>query len=494
MLSSTDGVERKDILPEPGSSKDGCFDVQELTLLSKELNSQEFYFKKLKESFIEKFQAEDSSKENNNATSLQVGHGQVYPDDADHRTQVLDIRRLLLAHPQNTCAEKNFHKELFSKLKFNYLEQAAKESFLTRILQISPEFVSAQALQDLERNVKESKETLKVQKTNFEAQKSEIYELIESTCTAHEQVTLQQKQAVELAEQIVASEAAYQKESFIDSPRLAEITQLEKNTLSHQEMLANLRRQVDDQQKILSDQQAKRALLDKDVVRLEAHKQEAHENALEAMRISKSKDPQVEELGKWYQEAISLLYRCSGVGDIRVISDSNMEITYNMDKETIYTVMIRILLDSEEEDLTHQQQHRQHRVEAQVIDANIPIGDILSAAAGFPKLDYALSFTVRAVYTRLQNMHRRNKEILLLQASNSDVMYDAHIGEIMVHNSQSGRMFVFQLDLSYPTSEWQGIRVMGVEPTQVAGEVEIWQDKIATLKPKSFTELVPCLE
>ncbi|KAJ8325773.1 hypothetical protein QVD99_001503 [Batrachochytrium dendrobatidis] len=470
-------------------------DTQELTMLAKELDSQEFYFKKLKDSFIAKFQTElsagDSGKNGDNVL-LQAGHGQVFPDNADNRTEKLDIRRLLLAHPQNTCAEKNFHKELFSKLKFNYLEQAAKESFLNCILQVSPQFATAQTLQTFEQSVKESKEVLKTQKTNFEAQKTEIYELIESTCAAYEQATLQKQQALDLVSDITADYSQYQTIVNTVNPNTSVVEELEKSTLSQTQKLAELRSQIAKQKNALAEQREKRTQLNTDKACLDLKRNEAQENAAEAMRISKSKNPQVEELGKWYQETIALLYKCSGIREVRALSDSNMEIVYEMGVDTTYSVLIRIITDPQTDDSNTRQFY--HRVEAQVVDAMIPVDDILDVAAGFSKLDSALSFTVRAVYSRLQNMHIRNQEMTELQKVNSNVMFDAHLGETMIHNTQSGRMFVLQLDVSYPTSSWQGIRMVGVEPARVEKEVELWQNKINTLKPATFTELVMHLE
>ncbi|KAI8926616.1 hypothetical protein BC831DRAFT_455955 [Entophlyctis helioformis] len=454
--------------------------------LAKEFDGAEFFFRMMKDTFVARFQGDRPDE-------LQAGRGQVCPDD-DDRTDVLDIRRLLLAQPGNTEPEMKFHKELFSKLKFNYLEQDAKEKFLRRVLDTVPVYASQAAVKALEQSNAQQKETLKANKANLEELKAEVSDLADHLCAAYDRVQTRKEEALSIEQDISRLEADVKVIEATANPRTATIAQLEQKTSTQQDKLADLRRQVQAQQKLLADHRAKRAQLNKDVTRLEAKKSEAEANAAEAMRISQSKDPQVEELGQWYTDTIAILYKCSGVRHIRPLTDSNMEIVYALDDGndddnsnnkdgTTSTVIVRIVPDPNAVG--------GHAVEAQVVDSHVPLGDILAAAAAhFPKLDHALSYTVRAVYARLMHLHARHREMRALVAANDDVMYDAHTGEVMVHVPASGRTFVVMLDASYPRSAWQGIRVVGVEPAEADDEVGVWQNKIAQIKPASFTELV----
>ncbi len=76
-----------------------------------------------------------------------AGQGQSFPDQ--ERTEQWDIRSLLLSQPKNVEAELKFHKELFSKLKFNYIQQDSQEKFLKRVLEIPGLFVQPEDVERL---------------------------------------------------------------------------------------------------------------------------------------------------------------------------------------------------------------------------------------------------------------------------------------------------------------------------------------------------------
>ena len=97
----------------------------------------------MKDSFISKYNESSHSALN----EPKAGHGTTFPDA--ERTEQLDIRALLLSQPRNVAAELKFHKELFSKLKFNYVEQESQEKFLKRVLEIPPLYVSPEEVKKL---------------------------------------------------------------------------------------------------------------------------------------------------------------------------------------------------------------------------------------------------------------------------------------------------------------------------------------------------------
>ncbi|KAL2916924.1 hypothetical protein HK105_203356 [Polyrhizophydium stewartii] len=457
----------------------GAFDTQELSLLANELDSAEFFFKMLKDSYISRFQAERSDG------APSAGRGEVVPDE--DRTEALDIRQLLLTQPRNTEAEKNFHKELFSKLKFNYLEQDAKEKFLRRVLDMTPQFATPESVQGLERQNAQQKESLKAQKASLEMLKTEVSDIAEHVCATYERVHVQKAEALQLQAEIAQLETKRDAVLAKPNPRAPFLANLEQKTSAQQDRIAALKSQIEAQRRELAEKQARRAQLLKQSARLEVRRQEAESNAIEAERISRTKDPQVESLGKWYQETIELLYKCSGIRHIKAVSDSKMEIVYEMDDGTPYTVAIRIEHDSED--------NGNHVVKAQVISASVALNDIHDRAAGFPKLDHALSYTVRAVYTRLHNFHGRIKELHPHDGSNG-IFHDKHNGDTSVYNHETGREFFLTIGMSYPKSRWQDIRFQRVDQggREIEGEAEQWQAKLRDLKPQTFTELVPYLK
>lgn len=131
----------------------------------------QFYFKMMKESFVSKYQ--NSSNDENSA-----GLGNTFPDE--ERTQVLDIRALLLSQPKNVLSELQFHKDLFSKLKFNYIESESQDKFLKRVLEIPALFVGEEEVLSLEEKVLGQKEKLKDKKKEIQDKKKLLTDLIEN--------------------------------------------------------------------------------------------------------------------------------------------------------------------------------------------------------------------------------------------------------------------------------------------------------------------------
>lgn len=66
--------------------------------------------------------------------------------------------------PASLEAELSHYQELFSKLRFSYVEQVTKEKFLTAITAEQPEFVQPGENAELERQLSEQKAALKLQK------------------------------------------------------------------------------------------------------------------------------------------------------------------------------------------------------------------------------------------------------------------------------------------------------------------------------------------
>jgi hypothetical protein len=92
--------------------------------------------------------------------------------------------------------------------------------------------------------------------------------------------------------------------------------------------LERLEQQLVEKTRILED---KRNRIAQETVRLQdlgAKKADAEFREAEAIRLSKNKDPQVEELGKWYKETMLLLHALNDIEKMTVHSDSRIEIVY----------------------------------------------------------------------------------------------------------------------------------------------------------------------
>lgn len=80
------------------------------------------------------------------------------------------------ATPAILSADLAHYRELFSKLRFSYVEQVTKERFLRAITADQPEFVDASENFALEEKLREDKAALKTRKTEVREMVSELEE------------------------------------------------------------------------------------------------------------------------------------------------------------------------------------------------------------------------------------------------------------------------------------------------------------------------------
>eukprot|EP00842_Homolaphlyctis_polyrhiza_P006395 jgi/Hompol1/6757/HPOL_005072-RA len=408
-------------------------------ILAEKLESAEMFFKMFKKTYVSRFGS-------NNDADADADAVQQNTESYSDMDQILsnDVRKLMRQHPQNTEAEKSFHKELFSKLKVNYLEQDAKEKFLKRVLDTPPIYASEQSVKELEQHNTERQAHLKVHKSAVDQLKAQVSDLAEHISSAYERIHLKKSDLLVMDSGVTSMERQIEAIDHSENPSKVSL---------QSELAQKIRSELEETKQRLADVTARREVAKARISALQIKKTEAETQAQEAIRISKSKDPQIEELGRWYKDMIALLYKCNGISEISVIADSSIKIVYQIDGDITQSVILRITLDQHNDDSNH-------IVDAQVVDAKVPVEDILDFAASFSKLDSALSYTVRAIYSRLQIIYARNKEMQSLEHLN--IMYDPDSCQAMVCFAKTGRTFVFQFEPSYPYSKWQGIKAISV--------------------------------
>ncbi|CAD6447706.1 30623936-a1f2-4476-8d96-3fcaf446d80e [Sclerotinia trifoliorum] len=103
------------------------------------------------------------------------------------------------------------YKELFSKLRFSYLEQVTKEKFIRAIVGDPPLVVEHQENLDLEASLLLSKSSLKAQKIEVAELVEELEKRGRELCRKYEHIQLQTKQLSELPLKISGLEENIQK-------------------------------------------------------------------------------------------------------------------------------------------------------------------------------------------------------------------------------------------------------------------------------------------
>lgn len=131
------------------------------------------------------------------------------PLKKDHGDRTSDVSADVFENPSPASLEADLahYKELFSKLRFSYLEQVTKEKFIRAIVGDPPLVVEHQENVELE-------ETLAMSKAALKAQKSEVADLVadlelrgRELCQKYEKIHLQTIQLQELPEKIEGLQA-----------------------------------------------------------------------------------------------------------------------------------------------------------------------------------------------------------------------------------------------------------------------------------------------
>ncbi|ESZ89487.1 hypothetical protein SBOR_10129 [Sclerotinia borealis F-4128] len=104
--------------------------------------------------------------------------------------------------PASLEADLAHYKELFSKLRFSYLEQVTKEKFIRAIVGDPPLVVEHQKNIDLEATLLHSKASLKAQKVEVAELVDELEKRGRELCRKHEHIQLQTKQFADLPKKI----------------------------------------------------------------------------------------------------------------------------------------------------------------------------------------------------------------------------------------------------------------------------------------------------
>ncbi|KAF2146354.1 uncharacterized protein K452DRAFT_214346, partial [Aplosporella prunicola CBS 121167] len=110
--------------------------------------------------------------------------------------------------PASLQADLIHYKELFTKLRFSYVEQVTKEKFLTAITMDPPQFVEPQENVQLEAQLVEVKAALKAQKVEVAEMIAELERRGRDLSKRYETIQLRTTQLTTLPERIATLETA----------------------------------------------------------------------------------------------------------------------------------------------------------------------------------------------------------------------------------------------------------------------------------------------
>ncbi|KAL2860280.1 hypothetical protein BJX68DRAFT_224817 [Aspergillus pseudodeflectus] len=223
--------------------------------------------------------------------------------------------------PASLEADLTHYKELFSKLRFSYVEQVTKEKFLRAIVGDPPLVVGHNENVELETQLAEIKAELKARKEEVRLMIEEMEKTGRDLAARYKNIQLQMTQLATLPESIENLE------STIGALRATQIANSDKSssqnlplpaTLSllaeREAELAALNRQIAAAQNTLPRKTREAEAVERELSILERRKSEAIVQAREAQRKKQEGESDgLEEAGRWYRSAEEALQKLVGV-------------------------------------------------------------------------------------------------------------------------------------------------------------------------------------
>lgn len=139
--------------------------------------------------------------------------------DKDSQSQQNTSYTQLGNSPSSLSADLVHYRELFSKLRFSYVEQVTKERFLRAVVAAQPEFVSAEENAELEERLKTDKDDLKAKKEEVRGLIDELEAQARSLAQRYEHIQLRTAQLESLPSEITELESTIQRLKDAQEPK-----------------------------------------------------------------------------------------------------------------------------------------------------------------------------------------------------------------------------------------------------------------------------------
>ncbi|KAJ3033854.1 hypothetical protein HDV00_005703 [Rhizophlyctis rosea] len=461
----------------PENSRPGTPCVDEITSLAQKWAQTEYYFQQSRAKFHARY---DESAEGGEGAP---GRGETFPDD--DRTVQIDIQSLLRAQPHMVEAELKFHKELFSKLKWNHLELDTKDTFVKKILRLPPDVADEETAAMMEERTLEAKKLLKETKTRAQASQKHVETLIETTHEGYNKMAQRFHAATENSRRYAQLEAQLNEQRVIP---LVESEALLAERARHEEQhqkLKELESEIEKYKTMLSEKRNVISTLENDIHELNAKKEEAEANAEETCKQASKTDPKAEELGRWYKTQSALLKQIQGIKEIRHPSTTQMEIVYQLDKHN--ECRLDLLLSPPTNAANG------WNMSATCDDSRCPLESILTTAhTYFTKLDDQVAYVVREVPNYLRTAIQRDREMDELSQQHEGILYDPERGELTLQNEASGKALIVQLSGEYPVSGIFGMEIVAVEGDErTVGE---WNERVRQPDVNNLGDVIQMLQ
>ncbi|KAJ2991750.1 hypothetical protein HDV02_003503 [Globomyces sp. JEL0801] len=172
-------------------------------------------------------------------------------------------------------------KDRFKSLKMDFLERGHEAEFYNLISSFVPQFKSLLDLKDMEKQVMTQKSNLKSQKESISDIKLQCEAIISEICLNLNEIETNKKQMINTIGNIRDLESEL---NYINTFHYADQIEMELNQLQNE---------IDDDNSRIEE-------LMMEEEKLVVVSTNAELDAMKALKISEERDPQIEELARWY--------------------------------------------------------------------------------------------------------------------------------------------------------------------------------------------------
>ncbi|RWA05343.1 hypothetical protein EKO27_g9763 [Xylaria grammica] len=230
------------------------------------------------------------------------------------RTSDISNSSLDATTPASLEADLTHYRELFSKLRFSYVEQVTKEKFIRAIVGDPPLIVSPQENVDLEKQNLEAKATLKALKTEVTDMVIELEKKAKDLSKKYERVKTETTKMKELPEKLAELESAVAQLRATQASGLSSNPELNLPLAKTLQLVEAKTRQRDDLDRQLEQLQSQVPRKRKELERLHAELQPLEtkrQNSMTAAKEARRRkeaalggvEDDLEERGRWYRAA-----------------------------------------------------------------------------------------------------------------------------------------------------------------------------------------------
>lgn len=215
----------------------------------------------------------------------------------------------LINAPSSLSADLVHYRDLFSKLRFSYVEQVTKERFLRAVIADQPEFVSAEDNAELEERLKTDKAELRAKKEEVRALIGELEAQGRQLAQRYEQIQLRTSQLESLPSEIAEVEQVISRLKDVQEPKSedAELSLPLQPTVDllrqREQELQSVNLEIARLQAALPTKKAEIQRLQDELAPIQMRKIKAVEEAKEARRRREGggngEADELEEKGRW---------------------------------------------------------------------------------------------------------------------------------------------------------------------------------------------------